>query len=81
MASNIELKAVCTDLDAARAAAVSLGAETQGVETQTDTFFTTPQGRLKLRESDKRGPTLIPYLRPDANAPKQSDYLVLLSLR
>ena len=77
MAANIELKARCADLDAARAAAVSLGAEPQGVERQTDTFFVTSRGRLKLRESDRRGATLIPYLRPDARSAKQSDYLVL----
>ncbi len=77
MASNIELKARCTDLDAARVVAVALGAEPQGVESQTDTFFATPQGRLKLRESDKYGAMLIPYLRPDSREPKQSDYLVL----
>ena len=77
MASNIELKVRCSDLDAARAAARSLGADPQGVERQIDTFFATPQGRLKLRESDKYGAMLIPYVRPDSQEPKQSDYLVL----
>ena len=77
MPSNIELKARCSDLGAARQVALSLGAQPQGVEAQTDTFFVTPRGRLKLRESDLRGAMLIPYLRPDDAAPKQSDYLVL----
>ena len=77
MAANIELKAQCADLDAARDAALALGAEPQGVEEQVDTFFATPRGRLKLRESSVHGAMLIPYLRPDTAAPKQSDYLVL----
>ena len=77
MSSNIELKARCSDLDAARTVALSLGAEPQGVERQIDTFFATPRGRLKLRESDRYGAMLIPYLRPDSPEPKQSDYLVL----
>lgn len=77
MAANIELKARCADLDAARAVAVALGAEPKGLETQTDTFFVTHRGRLKLRESDRCGAALIPYVRPDAREPKQSDYLLL----
>ena len=77
MSSNIELKARCADLVKARHVALALGAQPQGVETQTDTFFATPRGRLKLRESDRRGAMLIPYLRPDAAEARQSDYLVL----
>ena len=77
MAANVEVKAICPDLAAARAAALALGAVTQGMEKQTDTFFRTPRGRLKLRESDRRGATLIPYLRPDRPQARQSDYVVL----
>ncbi len=77
MPSNIELKARCPGLENARQVALSLGAEPQGIETQTDTFFATPRGRLKLRESDRRGAMLIPYLRPDEPDAKQSDYVLL----
>ena len=77
MGSNIELKARCADLTKARAVAIELGAQSQGVEQQTDTFFVTRCGRLKLRESSLRGAMLIPYFRSDDARPRQSDYAVL----
>lgn len=42
---------------------------------QTDTYFKTKQGRLKLREENGKNAYLIYYLRPDLEDAKQSDYL------
>ncbi len=77
MASNIELKARCADLAAARRTALALGARPAGVLEQTDTFFRAPGGRLKLRETNDAPAQLIPYARPDEPGAKQSEYVVL----
>jgi adenylate cyclase len=42
---------------------------------QTDTYFVTKQGRLKLREENGKKAYLIRYQRPDLEEPKESDYL------
>ncbi|MGH0029817.1 MAG: class IV adenylate cyclase [Myxococcota bacterium] len=75
--SNIEIKARCADPSAARAVAERLATRHLGVDQQTDTYFTVPRGRLKLRESSLSGGQLIPYLRPDRPGPRRSDYQVL----
>jgi len=41
---------------------------------QTDTFFPTEKGRLKLRELAPDRAQLIYYERPDQDGPKRSDY-------
>lgn len=75
--ANIEIKARCADLEAARAIARDLATEHIGLDRQIDTYFTTRSGRLKLRESSLSGGQLIPYLRPDQAGPKRSDYQVV----
>jgi len=75
--ANLEIKARCTDLGAARAVAGRLGAVRLGLDRQVDTYFVTREGRLKLRESSLSGGQLIPYLRPDRREPTRSDYQVL----
>jgi len=75
--TNIEIKARCADLAAAREIARRLATRRLGVDEQTDTYFTTAKGRLKLRESSLSGGQLIPYLRPDRSGPKRADYQVL----
>jgi predicted adenylyl cyclase CyaB len=75
--ANIEIKARCADLAAARAVAERIATRHLGVDEQTDTYFGTRRGRLKLRESSLSGGQLIPYLRPDRSGPKRSDYQVL----
>jgi predicted adenylyl cyclase CyaB len=75
--ANLEIKARCADLDAARAVAERLGAVRVGLDRQLDTYFQTRTGRLKLRESSLSGGQLIPYLRPDQPGPKRSDYRVV----
>lgn len=75
--ANIEIKALCADLPAARQRAEALATSWVGVERQVDTYFRTRRGRLKLRESSRAGGQLIPYLRPDRRGPKRSDYQVV----
>lgn len=71
---NIELKAKCSDLAAARDAALNLGAEAAGVLEQTDTYFRANDGRLKLRETTGKPAELIWYLRADHADARGSDY-------
>ena len=61
--TNLEIKARCADLPAARAVAERLATRHLGIDEQTDTYFVTRKGRLKLRESSLSGGQLIPYLR------------------
>lgn len=75
--ANIEIKARCDDLSAARRIAERLATRHVGVDDQTDTYFVTRRGRLKLRRSSLSGGQLIPYLRPDQPGPKRADYQVL----
>ncbi len=83
MNRNIEIKAVCDDLDRVRAAAQELSARLTGIEEQCDTYFRTARGRLKLRRRllhiDGEGTgdehfELIWYQRPDTTAAKGSNY-------
>jgi homotetrameric cytidine deaminase len=71
---NVELKAL--DPDPARSLAVcrELGAEDRGVLRQRDTYFRARSGRLKLREEEPGGATLIQYERPDAASARESRY-------
>jgi predicted adenylyl cyclase CyaB len=73
---NVELKARCADLAAARRAAEEIGAEFVEVLEQRDTYFVVPQGRLKLRECAGRGAELIGYARGDRAAARGSDYRI-----
>jgi predicted adenylyl cyclase CyaB len=74
---NIEFKARCNDLAAAREAALRLGARSAGVLHQVDTYFHTRQGRLKLRQILPDRAELISYDRPDNADARASDYRVL----
>ena len=73
MRSNIEIKARCREPDRARALADTV----VGVDRQTDTYFVTRTGRLKLRESSLSGGQLVPYFRPDDDGPRRSDFQVI----
>lgn len=74
MAFNIEIKARVRNFDEIRRRAENLSDKPAEVIPQEDTFFNTPQGRLKLRLlSGDRG-QLIYYTRPDQEGPKRSDY-------
>lgn len=69
---NVEFKARCADLDAARTTLLRLGATGPDVDHQIDTYFHVPSGRLKLREGTVEH-ALIHYERPDTAGPKRSD--------
>lgn len=71
---NIELKASCPDLDRARQIAQELNAKPLWKDEQTDTYFETKTGKLKLRESKLNGSELLPYLKTDQAGLKRSDY-------
>jgi len=77
MRANLEIKARCGDLAAARGVAQRLATRHVGLDQQVDTYFCTRAGRLKLRESSLEGGQLVPYLRPDARGPKRADYQVI----
>lgn len=74
---NLEIKARCADPDAVRERAEAVATRHLGVDRQTDTYFATERGRLKLRESSLSGGQLVPYLRPDQRGPKRSRYAVI----
>jgi adenylate cyclase class IV len=74
---NVELKARCADLVAARRAAEAVGAKFAGMLEQRDTYFVVPVGRLKLREIAGRGAELIGYAREDHAAARGSDYRIV----
>ena len=76
MATNIEIKARVRDIDAVRAIAERLSDLPCTVLSQEDTFFHTPQGRLKLRVLAPDRGQLIYYERADAAGPKRSEYFV-----
>jgi adenylate cyclase class IV len=72
---NVEIKARCTDHQQARTALLKLGARLVGPDHQTDTYFTVPNGRLKLRQGLIEN-NLIFYARPDQDGPKRSDVIL-----
>jgi predicted adenylyl cyclase CyaB len=73
---NIEVKARLSDPAAARAIAERLCGSPAAILRQTDTYFHCTHGRLKLREIEDSTAELIAYERPDAPAPKGSEYLI-----
>jgi predicted adenylyl cyclase CyaB len=92
MPANLELKARCVDLAAARERVKAVATAWLGLDEQVDTYFRTTSsearseakpsgvmrvGRLKLRESSLSGAQLIPYLRPDHPAARRSEYVVI----
>jgi len=76
MARNIEIKARIASVAQLlpHAQAVAGGGAPQLIE-QDDTFFTVPQGRLKLRQFADGNAELIHYHRPDTGDAKASDYV------
>jgi homotetrameric cytidine deaminase len=72
---NVELKARDTDPSATVSRCVALGATEYGVLQQTDTYFMSRRGRLKLRSQADDGSELIAYRRPDAAGASESTYV------
>jgi adenylate cyclase class 2 len=71
---NLERKARHVDLAAAGAAVLRHGAHFHARETQTDTYFRVPRGRLKLREIVGQSAVLISYDRADRVESRLSRY-------
>ena len=74
MPANIEIKARARDFNTIRAKAQVLSGAPEQMIPQTDTFFFTVKGRLKLRELGRERAQLIYYERPNQGGPKRSDY-------
>lgn len=74
---NVELKARLADLESARRIATRIATRRVGVQHQVDTYFHCRHGRLKLRQINGLSAQLISYARPDQEAPKTSDYLLV----
>jgi predicted adenylyl cyclase CyaB len=74
MPSNIEVKARARNFAEIKTRAEKLSDTRVEVIPQEDTFFNTPQGRLKLRVLLGEKGQLIYYTRPDQEGPKRSDY-------
>ncbi len=71
---NIELKASDPDPERSLAVVLGLGARDRGVLRQRDTYFRVNRGRLKLREEEPGGATLVQYDRVDADEARVSSY-------
>ena len=71
---NVELKAHDPDPGRTLERALAAGAQDHGVLRQRDTYFAVARGRLKLREEQPGGATLIAYERPDEGAERVSSY-------
>lgn len=68
---NIEIKVRVDELEPFRQRLDALGASHTGTDTQRDTYFKVPEGRLKVREGTiEQG--IIFYKRPDQTGPKPS---------
>lgn len=70
---NIEIKARCHNPDRIREYLLSQNADFRGTDEQTDTYFHSKSGRLKLREGLIEN-NLIYYQRPDNAGPKSSQF-------
>lgn len=73
---NLEYKARIDDPKVYQARARGLGADLWGDLRQTDTYYATPNGRLKLRETAGLQGELIFYRRDEDGADRASDYEV-----
>jgi len=66
---NVEIKALCRNLEEVRGILLALRAEFRGTDAQTDIYFKVPHGRLKLRRGNIEN-ALIFYERPDVTEAK-----------
>jgi predicted adenylyl cyclase CyaB len=77
MARNIEIKARVDNLERWISKAKTLADGAPTTLAQDDTFFSCPNGRLKLREFGTGKGELIFYQRPNELGPKESQYLIV----
>lgn len=73
MALNVEIKAKAVDPEFIRGFLKKNMAEFKGIDLQTDTYFRTATGRLKLREGNIEN-NLIYYERQDTPGAKESNF-------
>ncbi len=76
MPANIEIKARTEKFDELRERLSVLSGAPPEILLQEDTFFPSPNGRLKLRVLQSGPAQLIHYDRPDQPGPKRSNYHV-----
>jgi len=76
MPANIEIKARTQNFDGLRLRLEAMSGGTGERLLQEDTFFHSPDGRLKLRVLQSGPAQLIHYERPDTEGPKRSSYHV-----
>ena len=77
MPRNVEIKAYVSCMASLRKRASELS-KSDGVEIkQSDTFFNTKEGRLKLRHLIGTDAQLVYYDRSDKEGPKLSDYHIV----
>jgi predicted adenylyl cyclase CyaB len=77
MARNVEIKARIAGVAALAPLVARLADTGPTFIEQDDTFFSCPNGRLKLRDQFAAGAELIFYQRADQSGPKESFYLRL----
>ena len=77
LSHNIELKARCDGMNAARYGAEAVGAIRTALLEQTDTYFRVPHGRLKLREIRGQESELIWYERADRAEARSSRFRIV----
>lgn len=76
MARNIELKAGIEDVDSILSKVSSIADQGPIEIHQDDTFFSCPNGRLKLRIFSATEGQLLFYQRADSAAAKESEYVI-----
>jgi len=79
MAQNVEIKAHAREFARQIKIAEKISDQDLIILGQEDTFFSVPQGRLKLREFPDQTAQLIFYQRADIEGPKLSDYFISTS--
>jgi predicted adenylyl cyclase CyaB len=76
MARNIEIKARIESIELIHPKVAAFASEGPSEIVQDDTFFSCPNGRLKLRTFSESDGQLIFYNRPNVPGPKESFYLI-----
>ncbi len=76
MARNIEIKARIKSVEKLLPRARAIADDGPIEIVQDDTFFSCPNGRLKLRAFSETAGELIFYQRPDQAGPKESFYVI-----
>src|ERR1035438_5186035 len=76
MPRNIEIKARLESVESLLPLVAKIADEGPTEMLQDDTFFSCPNGRLKLRPFSEHEGQLLFYQRPDSAGPKESFYVI-----